>query len=62
MPGNDGFSILYFEVIKKSPWHPFGQGLLWGLVVLGKRLVKPLIKETYLTVLISTIFVRLYKI
>jgi hypothetical protein len=62
----------YFEILlrettarcimaKKTPGHPFDQGLLWGLVVQGKRLLKPLIESTSLNAVISSIFVKWYK-
>jgi hypothetical protein len=43
---------------KKTPGHLFDQGLLWGLVVQGKRLLKPLIESTSLNAVISSIFVK----
>jgi hypothetical protein len=58
--GKDSVSHLYLEDIKKPP-ASICQGLLWGLVVQGERLVNPLIKNTSLNVLIRTILVRLYK-
>jgi hypothetical protein len=52
--GKDKLSGLSGKDIKQSPWAFFDQGLLWGLVVQGKRLAKPLIENTSRSAVISS--------